>query len=172
MSDFRAELSDPDLIHFYDYWASLCRGRSMPSRKDVDPLQIPPRYLPNLMLIDVLHSPRRYRYRLVGTTVVQASGDDRTGRFFEEVDFVKIHPLVMRQYDQVVDTGHPLSSLEPFTNLRNGSNYEVDRLLLPLSADGQRVDMLMVLFHFKTGPHAGSLSVTTTPVSGEGKSPH
>ena len=163
MGDFRGELGDPDLAHFYDYWVSLCRGRSMPSRKDIDPLQIPPGYLPNLMLIDVFHEPRRYRYRLVGTTVVQASGDDRTGRFFDEVDFFKIHPLVMGQYAHVVDTGLPLYSLEPFTNLRNGSNFDVDRLLLPLSADGQRVDMLAVLFHFKSGPHARPLSRPPTP---------
>ena len=88
MGDFRGELGDPDLVRFYDYWLSLCRGRPMPSRKDIDPLQIPPAYLPNLMLIDVLHNPRRYKYRLIGTHVVAASGEDRTGRIFDNVDFL------------------------------------------------------------------------------------
>lgn len=148
MADFRGELNDPDLIRFYDYWASLCGGRPMPSRKDIDPLQIAPEYLPNLMLIEAFHDPRRYRYRLVGTNVVGASGDDRTGRFFDEADFFKIHPVVIQQYDHVDDAGPPLYSLEPFTNLRNGSN-DVDRLMLPLSSDGQRVDMLMVLFQLR-----------------------
>jgi hypothetical protein len=31
------------------------------ARTDVDPLHIPPEFLPNLMLIDVLHAPRRHR---------------------------------------------------------------------------------------------------------------
>jgi len=101
MSDFRGELNDPDLIRFYDYWASLCGGRSMPSRKDIDPLHIPPAYLPNLMLIEVLQDPRRYKYRLIGTHVVTASGEDRTGRVFENVGFFKIHPVVIQQYDHL-----------------------------------------------------------------------
>ncbi|MGH6959636.1 MAG: hypothetical protein ACREE7_04055 [Dongiaceae bacterium] len=42
----------------------------MPRRADIDPLEIPRRNLPDLMLIDVLHDPERYRYRLVGTRVV------------------------------------------------------------------------------------------------------
>jgi hypothetical protein len=65
------------------------------------------------------------------------------------------HPGVIEQYDCVVDTGQPLYSLEPFTNFVSGATYEVDRLLLPLSSDGRLVDMLIVLFHFKTDPSRG-----------------
>jgi hypothetical protein len=64
MPDFREQLGDPDLMRFYDLWVSLRGERPMPSRKDLDPLQIGPEFLPNLMLIDVLREPRRYRYRL------------------------------------------------------------------------------------------------------------
>lgn len=154
MTDFRGELNDPDLIQFYDYWASLRGGRPMPSRKDIDPLHIPPAYLPNLMLIEVLQDPRRYKYRLIGTHVVTASGEDRTGRIFENVGFFTIHPVVIQEYDRVIDTGRPLHSLEPFTNFISGATYDVDRLLLPLSSDGRLVDMIVVFFHFKTGPYA------------------
>jgi len=163
MADFREQLGDPDLIRFYDFWVALRRDRAMPSRKDLDPLHIPPEFLPNLMLIDVLSEPRRYRYRLVGTHVTTASGEDRTGRTFENVGFFKVHPVVLEQYDRVVDTGQPFHSLEPFTNFISGSTYDVDRLLLPLSSDGRTVDMLIVLFHFKTGPFARSLAKSVKP---------
>src|SRR5262245_36959386 len=163
MPDFREQLGDPDLTRFYDLWVSLRGDRPMPSRKDLDPLHIPSEFLPNLMLIDVLNEPRRYRYRLVGTHVVSASGEDRTGQTFENVGFFKVHPVVVEQYDKVVDTGRPLHSLEPFMNFVTGSTYEVDRLLLPLSGDGRRVDMLIVLFHFKTGPFARSLVSPVRP---------
>jgi hypothetical protein len=154
MSDFRSELNDPNLIRFFDYWRALCHGRPMPSRKDIDPLQMPAGFLPNVMLIDALHGPRRYRYRLVGTNVVGATGEDRTGRFFDEVRFFQSFPTVLQQYELVVESGQPLYSLEPFTNIYTGAVYEVDRLILPLSSDGQMVDLLMVLFEFKTGPYA------------------
>jgi hypothetical protein len=157
MADFRDELKDPDLLRFYDYWASLRGDRSMPSRRDLDPLQIPSGYLPDLMLIDVSLAPLRLKYRLIGTHVVTASGEDRTGRYFDDVSFFKLHPAVMRQFEQVATVGRPLYSLEPFTNSVNGTTYEVDRLMLPLSSDGRHVDMLVVLFQFKSGPHARRL---------------
>jgi hypothetical protein len=163
MTDIRDQLSDPDLMRFYDYWSALCAGRRMPAHKDVDVTQIPFEYLPDLMLIDVLHEPRCYRYRLIGTNVAAASGKDRTGRFFDDVSFFKMNPAVLTQYDTVVDTGHPLYSLEPFTNFRNGTKYEADRLVLPLSGDGHRVDLLMVQFQFKCGPFARRLSSPRLP---------
>jgi hypothetical protein len=157
MADFRERLRDPDLIRFYDIWAGLRGDRAMPSRKDVDVLHIPPEFLPNLMLIDVLHAPRRYRYRLIGTQVVAASGEDRTGEAFENVEFFKANPVVLEQYNCVAENRRPLHSLEPFTNFATDATYDVDRLLLPLSSDGRTVDMLMVLFHFKTGAYARHL---------------
>ena len=163
MADFRERLRDPDLIRFYDYWVSLRGDQAMPSRKDVDPPHIPPELLPNLMLIDVLHAPRRYRYRLIGTQVVAASGEDRTGQTFENVEFFKANPVVLEQYNCVAEHGRPLHSLEPFTNFATGATYDVDRLLLPLSSDGRTVDMLMVLFHFKTGAYAHHLGKPVRP---------
>ena len=158
MTDLRSQLKDPDLLQFYDYWSSLCRGRPMPARGDLDPLQIPSGYLPDLMLVEVSHEPRRFRYRLIGTHVVAASGEDRTGKFFDDISFFKIHPAVMQHFEQVATTGRPLYSQEPFTNFANGRHYDVDRLLLPLSSDGAQVDMLAVLFQFKSGPHARRLA--------------
>lgn len=125
----------------------------MPARRDVDPVRMP-RHLPNLMLIDVLHEPRRFRYRLVGSRVVSASAEDRTGQFFDEVTFFKNNPAVIDQYDAVVDSAVPHVSLEPFFNHSNNMAYQAKRLLLPLASDGKTVDMLMVYFHFTTGPYA------------------
>jgi hypothetical protein len=116
----------------------------MPSRRDIDPLQIPAGYLPDIMLIEVSHEPRSYRYRLVGTHVVTASGEDRTGRSFEDVSFFKTNTAVMQQFEQVVNTAEPLFSLEPFTNFVTGRNT-MSTASLPLS-DGRLVDVVLVLF--------------------------
>jgi hypothetical protein len=149
--DLRAQLADPDMIALYDYWLAQRRGRRMPSRRDLDPVDLP-RQLPNIMLIDVQQPPLRFRYRLVGTRVVEASAEDRTGYYFDTVEFFALNPIIMAQYQQVVDSGSPLFSLEPFKNFVNDTTYQVERLILPLSADGKTVDMLLVHFSFKTGP--------------------
>jgi len=157
MPDFRNALSGPGLIRFYDYWMALRGDRQLPARKDIDPLLMPRGFLPNIMLIDVLHNPRGFRYRLVGTNVVNATGEDRTGRSFDEVKFFREHPVVLEQYETVVATREPFYSLEPFTNFISETAYEVDCLMLPLSDDGRFVDTVLVLFQFNSGPFAGRL---------------
>jgi hypothetical protein len=158
MADFRDALGDPGLKSFYDYWASLRGERPMPARVDIDPLRMPRGYLPNIMLVDVFHAPRGFRYRLVGTNVVNATGEDRTGRSFDDVQFFRKYPVVLEQYRTVVETGRPFHSLEPFTNFSTGTTYEADCLMLPLSSDGRLVDTVLVLFRFNSGPYAGSRS--------------
>ena len=157
MPDLRDELSDPGLICFYDYWKSLCGDRCMPSRKDLDPVITPRGFLPNIMLIDYLHDQRRYRYRLIGANIITATGENRTGRFFDEFSFFRDHPAVLPQYETVVRTHRPLYSLEPFTNSKSESDYDANRFILPLSDDGQYVDTLLVLFQFNSGPFAARL---------------
>lgn len=147
----RAQLADADMIALYDYWQEQRRDRRMPSRRDLDPVDLP-RQLANLMLIDVEREPLRFRYRLVGTRVVDASDEDRTGAYFDGIAFFATNPIVMEQYSEVLEGGKPLFSLEPFKNFVNGATYQVDRLILPLSTDGETVDMLLVHFSFKTGP--------------------
>jgi len=153
MDDFRQQLTNPALQEVYDYWASLRGSRHMPARKDFDPLNIPQR-LPNIMLIDVTHNPLRFRYRLIGTRVVSASAEDRTGKFFGDVSFFRSNPEVMAHYQAVVDLAEPLYSLEPFLNRTNNMSYQAERLMLPLSGDDKTVDMVLVYFHFASGPYA------------------
>ena len=156
MSDIRRQDTDPGLIELYDYWlARRGSSRRMPARGDIDPLHLPLPHLPDLMLIDVIRfSDRiRYRYRLVGTHVVAATGEDRTGRFFDEFAFFAMNPAVLTQYDAVVRTGAPLHSREPFHDEERDTFYEAERLLLPLSGDDRTVDMILVMFRFKTGPY-------------------
>jgi hypothetical protein len=153
MDDFRLQLTNPALLEVYDYWSSLRRGRHMPARKDFDPLTIPQR-LPNLMLIDVFHDPLRLRYRLIGTRVVAASAEDRTGKYFDDVSFFRIHPEVLDHYRTMIERAVPLYSLEPFLNRMNNMSYQAERLMLPLSGDDKTVDMVMVYFHFASGPYA------------------
>lgn len=107
-----------------------------------------------MMLVDVLGPPLRFRYRLVGTQVVAASVEDRTGACFDAVEFFRKNPVVMTQDRQVVDTCRPAVSLEPFRNYFDDTTYEVERLILPLAGDGSHVDMLLVYFSFRTGTWA------------------
>ena len=67
------------------YWQAKAKGK-VPSRSDIDPVDVR-ELLPNLMMIDMLGDPTRFRYRLVGTRVVQYTGFDFTGRCLDEMVF-------------------------------------------------------------------------------------
>jgi hypothetical protein len=67
------------------YWLTKAKG-GVPSRSEIDPVDVR-ELLPNLMMIDMVGDPVRFRYRLVGTRVVQYTGFDFTGRCLDEMVF-------------------------------------------------------------------------------------
>lgn len=78
-------LGEPLLKAVYDFYASRRGGRTMPTRADIDPVDMPRFVLPQLVLMEVFDGGARFRWRLVGTAVVSRFGRDATGRFHDEV---------------------------------------------------------------------------------------
>jgi len=68
-----------------EYWLAKAKGK-VPSRSDIDPVDVR-ELLPNLMMVDIVGNPPRFRYRLVGTRVVQYTGFDFTGHCIDEMVF-------------------------------------------------------------------------------------
>src|SRR3546814_21164581 len=75
--DFLGQCS-PRIRRAWDYWTAKRGDRPMPSRRDIDPAEIPD-LLPYLVLTAVLPAPPFLRYRLVGTRQVAIRGHDPTG---------------------------------------------------------------------------------------------
>ncbi|HWA45301.1 MAG TPA: PAS domain-containing protein [Hypericibacter adhaerens] len=149
--EFRQRLGGKDQRTLLDYWQAKRGARPMPSRADIDPAELVP-LLSNLMLVDVVEGGARFRFRLVGTRVARASGEDRTGRFFDEYAFFRAYPSVTEQYRQVVASGEPMLATEIFFNREHGTAYDVERLLLPLGREEGQTDMLLAHFRFMRGP--------------------
>jgi hypothetical protein len=57
----------------------------MPCKRDVDPTEMPRELLPSLQIIDVIDGGERFRYRLVGTALVAAYGEEFTGKCSDEL---------------------------------------------------------------------------------------
>lgn len=124
-------------------WHRLRGDRAMPAPTDLDPLDLPRRLLPYLLLLDVEHQPRlRFRWRLIGTHITGVLNRDLTGRywdeFYDERDFaaLTISPLWTvehRQPVRVLSAAHYVSK----DHLRSES---ID---MPLSHDGVTVARIM-----------------------------
>ena len=115
---------------------------ALPSRGDLDPVEIPPHLLPGILLIDVARDPLRFRYRLVGTRDVQRRGNDPTGLDVTEGHYGPSPHRALETYGYLADQASPLYRSDSVTD-SHGIARDEERLFLPLSTDGTRVDMIL-----------------------------
>ena len=121
----------------------------MPSRADIDPGEIP-RLLPNLILLDVLREPPNLRYRLVGTEIeAHSSLGNITGKLITELPDRAPPSKVWDNLWSVVDSAEPSHSSVPYVGPKRDF-VTTRQVVLPLAADGERVDMLLVFIAYLT----------------------
>ena len=132
----------PDILKVLAYWQQKCDGRRMPSRGDIKPEEIVG-FLPYIILVDVVPDERRFVYRLVGTGEAQVRGNDPTGKPVGENYFAASRGLALARYEKVCTTRAPL--YEDDNNFQVVDRYVSEAcLFLPLSEDGETVNMVMV----------------------------
>lgn len=130
-----ASVASAKVRQLHAHWEQVRGGRLLPARGDIDPSALKP-LLPNIVIADVFHDPLRVRYRLVGTSVVEHSRFDFTGKWLHEVDFsepqdwIGLYAIMVREKRPLFDR-----SEIPFVDaVRPPQPYEF--CMLPLSADG------------------------------------
>jgi hypothetical protein len=137
----------PELKALLDIWDDRRHGRPMPARADFDPLDLKP-HLGHLLLVDVERAPLRFRYRLLGTTITEILQRDVTGRYFEEIYTGRLQDDLVGAFTAVVETRAPLRIFSTTGHPRNDV-YVYDCVLLPLSADGESVNMILGEMRFR-----------------------
>jgi hypothetical protein len=139
--DDPSQMIEPRLRALHAYWTAKRRGRIMPARPDIDPVEVP-RLLSNLMLVTVSGKPPRFGFRLVGTEIVARYGAELTGRDLDNIDLGTELGSVRSQYEETVREAAPTYCRHEIET-KEGKYLRYERLLLPLSADGVHVDMLL-----------------------------
>lgn len=76
-----ATIPSPLMRQVHDYWNAKRAARALPSWSDIDPAEIT-RLLPNILVVAVEHDPMRFRFRLVGTQIVEYRGNP-TGHYLD-----------------------------------------------------------------------------------------
>ena len=150
MGTFDPQSLNPRLATLLDYWKEKCAGRAMPSRGDIDPIDLPD-LLRSLLLIDIEPlegGDPHFRVRLAGTEIVERYGEDYTGRYLHEIDFGDQRPQILADFAECAATAMPHRGERLFWNTR-GVQFRMERLILPLGADGETPDMLMAGLHFE-----------------------
>lgn len=131
----------PATLAFYRYWDAKRAGRRMPARRDIDPLEMKS-WLANMQLIDVHHNPRRLVYRLVGEVDVSFRGYNPTGRTVEECGIGRNIDETLKNYETVISQRTGVYDWSDYVSA-SGFLKSQECLLLPLSDDGETVNMVM-----------------------------
>ena len=140
-------LSDPRLRKAYEYWLSKRTAERLPSRRDMDPVDISI-CLSGVLLFDVLDDGTDYRIRLAGSHVEEAYGRSLKGiRLRELLGAQPGAEEVLERLRQVVVTCEPDFRSAPVV-VPERSFLSFDRVALPLAEDGRRVSHLFCCFAY------------------------
>jgi hypothetical protein len=139
----------PKVTAVHAYWRKIAPGGgALPGRKHLDPVDIPS-LLENIWLIDVLPGdPERFRVRLIGEKLRRLGNPVKPG------DFLDLHleetAGSMADMRFVVKERKPVWFRGQAELHHTTTMFELERLFLPLAADGMTVDMVLGVAIFYT----------------------
>jgi hypothetical protein len=147
------KIVSPTLQRVYQDWQNRRHGSGLPSRASFDIVDL--KYiLGSLNLVDVMRDPLRYRYRyrVHGSKCASLLGYDMTRKFVDDYPDPVYRERVRRNFTSVVESRQPRCDLgrRVLVDLRI---IHFEALILPLAADGETVDMLMVALSLSYGPN-------------------
>jgi hypothetical protein len=141
----------PDTAHakigeLYRYWLRMSPGDGkLPGRRHVDPIDIPA-LLANIWLLDVVGHPVRFRFRLIGDAARRLGIAAKRGEFVDKYNAENDAPVQDMHF--AVSERLPVWFRGRAYFPMDAQIGELERLILPLAADGSAVDMLLGLTVF------------------------
>jgi hypothetical protein len=153
-----SEASEAEFRELLAYWQSKLAPGRLPGRQHIDPTELQPSHLSQLLLLDVIETappnPRRYRFRVAGTGFAAIAGRDVTGLHYDEIGAHGRAAPVIRALDLVVERKAPVY-LSGRLSIPSQDYVWVKRLGLPLAQDGDKVDMILAVWLAERGKTAG-----------------
>lgn len=136
------EDDDPLLIGLYELWSKLREAHGgFPPRKVIDPLNIPPKILPSVFLIQI-YPDQKFCFRLVGTRA--AEGVDPTGTYLHDaLPPGSFRDHMVELYSLALTEEQPVYSISHYFDAERHFDRSLHRVFLPLSEDGKTIDMIL-----------------------------
>jgi hypothetical protein len=142
-----AAIADRELRRLYEYWAERRGERVMPARSDIDALEIG-YILGHLFLFDVLPGPR-FRIRLQGSELTWWVGRELTGYLLDALPQPELRALAQTSLAGIVAACRPSHWIGDQD--LDGVRRHYEALLLPLSSDGDCVDVVLAGIRCRSG---------------------
>ncbi len=154
----RELFQDESLWLLYLYWRQLPRTCAYPSRRSIDPTEIPSSVLSYVFMIDVEWQDEEpsFIYRLVGTGIINHYSINFAGQT-PRTAFPHWFQDLEAAYGETAKSGAP--AIARYRAPLEDKGYKlVERLLCPCSEQGERVDLLFGALSFSSVTEASGYS--------------
>lgn len=133
-----ADIAGKEIEAALIYWDQVRGERFAPARRDLKLDELPLKLIPAIAIIDFVDDPIDFLYRFFGTTLVQVSGMELTGkRYF--ADKIKGYGFVNEKLlPEMIAQKKPMFHIVSWQSIR-GVTYQTTSIRLPLSDDGETV---------------------------------
>jgi hypothetical protein len=137
----------PKTVQLYEYWRRVTPdGAVLPGRQHIDPLDIP-KLLDNVWLLDVVDGCR-FRMRLIGGAPLRVGIYGKVGDYLDQFFEGRIEHPALGDFHFVVAERKPVWFRGGAFMRHRSEMAELERLFVPLAADGATVDIIMCLTVF------------------------
>lgn len=136
----------PDLAGLLALWRDKASAGDLPSRSAFKTAEMRA-WLGHVSLLDVVDDPRRFRWRLIGSRIVERMGRDRTGQWLDEIYSGPALSEFIRLYETVVAKRAPFCFAGTLRFVGK-QHVAFQAVVMPLAEKGEDVNMLMLGMHF------------------------
>jgi hypothetical protein len=140
LADLLLKALDPRLQRFYADWDKSRKGRRFPAYGDLAPADLGD-ILGYLTVIEVQHNPLSFRFRLHGAELVRHGGYDMTGKEISELPGEENRRAFLERLHYLVESRQP--QIVRSRRMLDGRMIRYDALWVPLSDDGETINMLL-----------------------------
>lgn len=135
------DLNEPTLLRLLAYWQERRADRVVPLWSAIDPVEIP-WALRYIWVCDFEPTTQRFLYRLSGEDISDVFGVNLRGRYLDEFFTPDGRAVVYQRYLAAIQTP-AIVTVRGLIYLRCNRLLEGERLMLPMSRNGEAIDMLL-----------------------------
>jgi|APSaa5957512535_1039671.scaffolds.fasta_scaffold105569_1 hypothetical protein len=128
----------------YEYWNKMRGDRFAPAWTDLDLLDLGPKLIPHICVVNIPEDNPPFPYRFFGTFLTELLNYEMSGKTTAMLKPEKFRTFCEDQYCFIIESRYPTIFAGSITT-ENGVVREHFTLRLPLSDDGQRVTNIIAI---------------------------
>lgn len=148
-------VDDPILFLAVEFWVEARGDKFLPSRVEIDPLNIPARLFPYLILADVISSAGTVRYKLIGNEMHSRWGENFSGKTSTDLFSGTYRDYLEAAFALCISERLPVFTASRFRWDQEGFLW-TRRVMLPISgADEEHAAQILIV---QTWPNSNSIA--------------